>query len=90
MTLADKRGRFAQRFRDGRARSAPPSRRPADAPSADARRWPSLARADPAVVARLAAGRLAATPARRRRRSTCARPTPCRSSDPVPVLLDDA
>ncbi|HET9068993.1 MAG TPA: tRNA (adenosine(37)-N6)-threonylcarbamoyltransferase complex dimerization subunit type 1 TsaB [Amaricoccus sp.] len=80
VTLADKRGRFAQRFRNGRA-LAPPAAM-ADAPPGD----PALA--DPVVVARLAAGRLAdaAPPAPLYLRPADAMP----SSDPVPVLLDDA
>ena len=50
VTLADKRGRFSQSFRDGVA-LAPPSAAADDAPA-------QAARADPAVVARLAARRL--------------------------------
>ena len=52
VTLADKRGRFSQRFRDGVALGA------AVPPPADGAAGPEAARADPAVVARLAARRL--------------------------------
>jgi tRNA threonylcarbamoyladenosine biosynthesis protein TsaB len=80
VTLADGRGRFSQAFRDGVALGAPfPAA--ADAPVA-------AARADPAVVARLAAARLgeAGPPAPLYLRPADA----VASSDPVPVLIDDA
>ena len=51
VTLADKRGRFSQRFRDGVALGAAVRRRRTT-------RRREAARADPAVVARLAARRL--------------------------------
>jgi tRNA threonylcarbamoyladenosine biosynthesis protein TsaB len=80
VTLADGRGRFSQAFRDGVALGAP-------FPAAeDAPVEPS--RADLAVVARLAAARLAdaAPPAPLYLRPADA----VASSDPVPVLIDDA
>ncbi len=80
VTLADKRGRFSQSFRDGRP-LAPPAAAPADTPA-------EAALADPVVVARLAALRIgeAPPPAPLYLRPADAMP----SSDPVPVLLDDA
>jgi tRNA threonylcarbamoyladenosine biosynthesis protein TsaB len=80
VTLADGRGRFSQRFRDGLPLGAP-----APAPS-DAAASPS--HADPAVVARLAARRLehAPSPSPLYLRPADAMP----SSDPAPILLDDA
>ncbi len=80
ITLADKRGRFAQSFRDGVA-LAPPVPLPGDGPA-------QAAQADPAVVARLAARRLGAAPPPAPLYLRPADATP--SSDPLPVLLDDA
>jgi tRNA threonylcarbamoyladenosine biosynthesis protein TsaB len=80
VTLADKRGRFSQAFRDGRA-SAPPAPAPDDATARPAR-------ADLAAVARIAARRLtkAPPPAPLYLRPADALP----SSEPLPALLDDA
>jgi tRNA threonylcarbamoyl adenosine modification protein YeaZ len=80
VTLADGRGRFSQAFRDG-VPVAPPAPAPEDA-VVDPRR------ADPAVVARLAARRLAGAPPPAPLYLRPADATP--SSDPAPVLLDDA
>ena len=80
ITIADKRGRFSQAFRDG-SPLGPPAE-VTDETSAG----PS--RTDPVVVARIAARRLATAspPAPLYLRPADALP----SSDPVPVLLDDA
>ena len=80
VTLADKRGRVSQSFHGGAA-LGPPAPAPDDTPT-------QASRADPAVVARLAARRLgdARPPAPLYLRPADAMP----SSDPVPVLLDDA
>jgi tRNA threonylcarbamoyl adenosine modification protein YeaZ len=79
VTLVDGRERFAQSFRDGVALGAP-TPAPEGTPAVPAR-------ADPVVVARLAAARLRHTPpAPLYLRPADAMP----SSDPAPVLIDDA
>ncbi len=79
VTLADKHGRFSQSFCDGLP-LAPPAPAPHDAPT-------RIARADMAIVARIAARRLAGAPppAPLYLRPADALPP----SDPVPALLDD-
>jgi tRNA threonylcarbamoyl adenosine modification protein YeaZ len=80
VTLVDGRGRFSQRFRDGTA-LGPPAPAPDDAPA-------EPSRADPGVVARLAARRLAGAPPPAPLYLRPADATP--SSDRAPALLDDA